>query len=251
VLENIKSTFNEYPRKFWVIVGASFIDRIGGTLIFPFFALYITQKFNVGMTEAGVLIGVFSFAGLIGNLIGGALTDRFGRKVMVLFGLVFSALSSVTMGLVNDLAVFYVLAVVVGFLSDIAGPAWQAMVADILPEDKRADGFGVLRVVGNLAWIFGPTIGGLMATIGGLMAARSFLLLFIMDAITSLITAAVIYRYIPETKPKPTEAAEGESIMATFGGYAKVLRDRLYIIYIVVSMLMIVVYISSSRRPVS
>jgi len=236
VLENIKSTFNEYPRKFWVIVGASFIDRIGGTLIFPFFALYITQKFNVGMTEAGVLIGVFSFAGLIGNLIGGALTDRFGRKVMVLFGLVFSALSSVTMGLVNDLAVFYVLAVVVGFLSDIAGPAWQAMVADILPEDKRADGFGVLRVVGNLAWIFGPTIGGLMA-------ARSFLLLFIMDAITSLITAAVIYRYIPETKPEPTEAAEVESIMATFGGYAKVLRDRLYIIYIVVSMLMIVVYI--------
>jgi len=236
VLESLKSTFNEYPRKFWVIVGASFIDRVGGTLIFPFFALYITQKFNVGMTQAGVLIGVFSFAGLIGNLIGGALTDRFGRKVMVLFGLVFSALSSVAMGLVNDLAVFYVLAVVVGFLSDIAGPAWQAMVADILPEDKRADGFGVLRVVANLAWIFGPTIGGLMA-------ARSFLLLFVMDAVTSLITAGVIYRYIPETKPEASEAAKGESIMATFAGYGKVIKDRLYVTYIVVSMLMIVVYL--------
>lgn len=236
MLNNFKVTYKEFPAKFWIVVVASFVDRVGGTLIFPFFALYITQKFEVGMTQAGILIGLFSFSGLVGNMLGGALTDRFGRRVMVLFGLVFSALSSVAMGLVDQLYIFYILAVIVGLLSDIAGPAWQAMIADILPEEKRAEGFGVLRVVGNMAWIVGPSIGGLMAS-------RSFLLLFVMDAISSLITAAIIYRMIPETMPETGEEGEPATMMATFAGYRKVLTDRLYMAYILVSMLMLVVYI--------
>lgn len=236
MLAQFKNTLQEYPGKFWIVVSAMFVDRIGGTLIFPFFALYITQKFNVGMTQAGVLIGLFSFSGLVGNMLGGALTDRFGRRVMVLFGLVVSALTSISMGLVNDLSVFYVLAIMVGLLSDVAGPAWQALIADILPEEQRAEGFGVMRVVGNMAWIVGPTIGGLMA-------ARSYLLLFVMDAITSLITAAIIYRMIPETMPQREEGEAPQTILATFAGYRKVLADWMYMAYILVSMLMLVVYI--------
>ena len=115
----IKETYNEFPRTFWTLVGASFIDRLGGTMIFPFFALYVTQKFNVGMTQTGVLLAIFSIAGLFGSMVGGALTDKFGRRGMVIFGLVFSALSSVSMGLVNELSHFYLLAVFVGSLSQI------------------------------------------------------------------------------------------------------------------------------------
>ncbi len=236
MIGNLQRIFKEFPGKFWVLVVASFVDRVGGTLIFPFFALYITQKFGVGMTQAGVLIGIFSFSGMVGNVLGGALSDRFGRKGIVLFGLIFSALSSVTMGLVNELEVFYVLAVVVGLLSDVAGPAWQAMIADILPEEQRAEGFGVLRVVANMAWIVGPIIGGFMA-------ARSYLLLFVLDAISSLITAAIIYRLIPETRPEPQVGQPQESILGSFAGYGKVLRDWLYLAYIIVSMLMLVVYL--------
>jgi len=236
MLYKFKATYNEFPSRFWVLVVASFIDRVGGTLIFPFFALYITQKFNVGMTQAGVLIGIFSFSGLLGNLLGGALADRFGRKMIVLFGLVFSALSSVTMGLVDNLNVFYILAVVVGLLSDVAGPAWQAMVADILPEEKRAEGFSVMRVAGNLAWIVGPSIGGFMA-------ARSFLMLFVMDAVSSLITAVVVYRLIPETMPEAEEDQDAQSILQTLAGYRNVIADKLFMAYILTSMLMLVVYI--------
>ena len=54
----VQKTYNDYPRLFWIVVLISFVDRVGGTLLFPFFALYITQKFNVGMTEAGVLLGM-------------------------------------------------------------------------------------------------------------------------------------------------------------------------------------------------
>ena len=231
----IKDTYNEFPRTFWTLVGASFIDRLGGTMIFPFFALYVTQKFNVGMTQAGVLLAIFSVSGLVGSMIGGALTDKFGRRGMVLFGLVFSALSSVSMGLVNELSHFYLLAIVVGSLSNIAGPAHQAMVADILPEEKRTEGFGVLRVAANLAWIFGPMIGGLIA-------GRSYLMLFILDAITSLIVAFIVFRSIPETKPQEPETEHKKTFAQTFVGYRVVLADRLYLVYLLVSMLMLIAY---------
>jgi MFS family permease len=236
MLSKFKSTFQEFPIKFWVLVGATFIDGIGRTLIFPFFALYVTQKFNIGMTQAGILLGIFSVSGLIGSMLGGALTDKFGRRGMVLFGLVFSALSSLSMGLVNQLSVFYGLAVIVGLLSNIAGPARQAMVADMLPEEQRAEGFGVLRVSGNLAWIFGPMIGGFLA-------AKSYLLLFVLDAITSLITAVIVYRLVPETKPELSEETAKESFFETFKGYRSVLKDYAFLAFLITAAVMTLVYL--------
>lgn len=235
MLSRAKTTFHEFPRKFWVLVLATFIDRLGGTLIGPFFALYVTQRFNVGMTQAGVLFAIFSVSGMAGGMFGGALTDKFGRKTMLLFGLVISALSSVSMGLVGQLSVFYTLAVFVGLLSSIGFPAQQAMVADMLPEEKHAEGFGILRVAANISWILGPTIGGFLA-------ARSYLSLFILDAVASLITAGIVLRMIPETRPDPSAAQERESLFQTLKGYRSVLADRLYVGFLVVSMLMLLVY---------
>ena len=236
MLSRLRSTVEEYPRMFLVLVGASFIDRLGATLIFPFFSLYITQKFGVGMTQAGILFGIFSIAGLTGSMIGGGLTDKFGRKSLVIFGLVISAVSSVSMGLVNNLNAFYILAGIVGLLSDVAGPAYQAMVADMLEERKRAEGFGLLRVVANLAWVFGPMIGGFLAS-------QSYLLLFILDAISSIITAIIVYRMIPETKPEVAEGQEPETLLETMGGYVRVSKDRLYMAFILISMLVSLVYL--------
>jgi len=233
VFNRLQKIYHDFPKKFWVVVATSFIDSIGGTLLFPFFTLYITQKFGVGMTQAGLVLGSFSAFGLIGSMIGGALTDKFGRKNLILFGLVFSAISTLSLGLVNEFAVLIPLSVVIGLLSNIAGPARQAMVADLLPEDKRQEGFGVLRVVGNMAWIIGPTIGGFIA-------ARSYFALFVLDAVISCIVAVIFFIYITETKPETTE--DPESMLKTFAGYSIVLKDYAYVAFLVVSMLMGLVY---------
>ena len=82
-----------------MVVLLRFIDRIGGTLLFPFLALYITQRFHVGMTQAGIILGVLWDFGLVGSMIGGALTDKFGRRRLILFGLVFSAMSTLPLGI--------------------------------------------------------------------------------------------------------------------------------------------------------
>jgi MFS family permease len=235
VFSKVAKTFREFPQKFWVLVAASFIDVVGGTLIYPFFSLYVTQKFGVGMTQAGVLLAIFSITGLVGSMMGGALTDKFGRRGMMLFGLVFSALSSLSMGIVNQLSAFYLLAILVGFLSRIGGPARQAMVADLLPEEQRAEGFSILRVAVNVSWVLGPSIGGFLA-------ARSYLLLFILDAITSLITAAIVYKSIPETRPEAPEGKPQQSFLETLVGYRLVAKDTLYMAFLFTSILMLIVY---------
>jgi MFS family permease len=236
VFARIRKTYHEFPSKFWVLVGASFIDRVGGTMVFPFFALYVTQRFNVGMTQAGGLLAIFSVAGFFGNMVGGAMADKMGRRAMLLFGLVFSAASSVSMGLANSMVLMTLLAIIVGLLSDVGGPAQGAMVADLLPEEQRAEGYGILRVAGNLAWIFGPTIAGLLAS-------RSYLLLFIMDALTSLITATIVFRLIPETQPRPSEGEPQDSMGQTFRGYMRVMADGGYVAFLLASVVMNLVYI--------
>jgi len=235
MFSRLKKTYYEYPKKFWIVVGVSFIDRVGGTMLFPFFSLYITWKFNVGMTTAGIVLGIFSAFGLVGNMIGGALTDKFGRRKLIIFGLVFSAMSTLSLGLVNELAMLYPLAVIIGLLSNIAGPAHQAMIADILPEEQRTEGFGLMYVVANLAWIIGPTLGGFIAN-------RSYFALFVTDAIISSVVALLFYLFISETKAVPLPGEEPEGMLQTFKGYGKVLRNFAFMAFITTAVLMGLVY---------
>lgn len=235
MFNRISKLYNEFPSRFWTVVGVMFIDRVGGTMLFPFFSLYITEKFGVGMTQAGIVLGFFSIFGMLGGMIGGALTDKLGRRNLIIFGLVFSALSTLSLGLVNDFWMLYPLAVLTGLLSDMAHPAHQAMIADILPEKQRAEGFGILRVVANVSWIIGPTIGGLIAN-------RSYLYLFIIDAIISCFVALLFYRFIPETKPEEPADTESKSILQTFAGYGVVLKDVAFVSFIMAIMLMTLAY---------
>ena len=233
--QRVNTIYKEYPKQFWIIVGANFIDRIGGGLIYPFFALYITKQFQVGMTEVGVLFALFSISDLIGNMIGGALTDFLGRKTMIIFGLIVSALTVLAMGLVQQLEWFFVMGAVSGIFATASGPAHQAMLTDILPEKKRADGFGIMRVAANLAVAIGPAIGGFIAS-------YSYLILFLADTITSLITALIVYLTVEETKPEVAEETEKNGFKETFIGYGKVLQDRKFMLFVVVSTIATIVY---------
>ena len=235
MFKKITLTFIEYPKSFQILAGATFIDRVGGTMIQPFYSLYIAQKFGVNMTTIGLLFGIWAISGVIGNMLGGALTDKIGRKTMLVAGLILSATSAILMGVVNSLWGFALVSTVVGMLSDIAGPARGAMTTDMLPVEKRAEGFGIIRVVGNLAWIVGPALGGLLAS-------KSYMLVFICDAIASIITALIVIWKIPETKPQASEESEKETLLQTFKGYGQVTSDKLFMAYVFISMLLIFVY---------
>jgi len=232
----IKTVYEDYPKPFWTLALATFIDNIGGALIFPFFSLYLTWRYDVGLTEVGILFGIFFAASIFGSGLGGALADRMGRKTMLVAGLVISAVSTLAMAFVPSMEWFYPVAFFIGLFSNLGGPARQAMVADLLRPDMRAEGYSILRVIVNLAVAIGPAIGGLLA-------ARSYLLLFLSDAVISLSVAGFVLRALPETKPVSVEKSkQEETLIETFTGYQRVLRDRGFIIFVFAGVLLMLVY---------
>jgi len=235
LINKLKLQYFAFPKSFRILAASTFVDHLGGALIFPFLSLYVVQKFNVGMTEIGLIFGLWSISSLIGSMVGGALADKFGRKSIIIFGLISSAVTGILMGLATGLSVFYLLAFVGGIFSDIGQPAQQAMVADLLEGEQRAEGFGVLRVVVNLAMIFGPAIGGVLAGV-------SYLLLFIIDACASSITALIVLWAIPETKPTEFEGEKSESVLKIIRGYREVIKDKLFIAFIIALVIVISVY---------
>lgn len=234
-LKRVHDTCAEYPRQFWILVMSRFIDQLGGALVFPFLTLYITHKFNASMTQVGVIFGIVAASGFVGSMLGGALTDRLGRKGMVIFGLLTSAAVNLMLAFVTDIKLVYVGALFIGLFGNSAGPAHGAMVADLLPEEKRSQGFGILRVVFNLAVTIGPAIGGLLAT-------RSFLLLFFCDAVSSTITAIIVALALRETKPEAAEDEPEQTMAQTFGGYWDVLRDVTFMFFVGAFVLLTFVY---------
>jgi MFS family permease len=233
-LQKMRKTYHEYPLQFWFLLLGSFVDSIGGALVFPFFTLYVSRRFGVNMTSLGLLIGVFAITNLLGGILGGALADRVGRKATMLMGLTVSGLSSLLMGWASSLRLLSLTILVVGLFAEAGGPARQAMVADLLPERQRAQGFGLLRVVHNLAVVIGPAIGGLLA-------ASSFLWLFVGDAVASLLTAILVAAVLRETRPQSDDGADQGNLLQTMRGYGIVLRDGRFMAFMLMSMLVMMV----------
>jgi MFS family permease len=237
LLTRTRNVYNEYPRAFWTYNVIVFIDRLGGFMLYPFFALYLTQKFDIGMSTVGILFAIFSISGMIGSALGGAIADRMGRKVVIIFSLILSSLSALGMGFAPTMGIFVAVVAVVGTLSNIGHPAHEAVVADLLPPHKRAEGYGIIRVVFNLAVIIAPPIAGLLIS-------HSYLTLFLVDAVISLISAAIVLFALPETKPQAHAHAKPETMKQTFAGYGRVFKDTPFLAFIGVTVLMTLVYMN-------
>jgi len=237
MIERLKSIYHEYPRAFWVYNIIVFIDRFGGFMLYPFFALYLTKRFEIGMSTVGMLFAAFSVSGFVGSALGGALTDRMGRKGVIIFSLLLSALSALGMGFAPTLEIFVMVSVIVGMFSSVGNPAHEAVVADLLPPEKRPEGYGIIRVIFNAAVIIAPATAGLLV-------AKSYLLLFLVDAVISVIAAGIVLFALPETKPDHHGSKQPESIAQTFAGYGKVVRDIPFVAFVVVSIMMTLVYMN-------
>jgi MFS family permease len=235
--QRLVKIYHEYPRAFWIVVVVNFIDRLGTSLLLPFFAFYMTKRFGVGMETVGALFAVWTSSSFIGSFPGGVLADRLGRKGMIILGLVATALAHLALGLVNTLTLFFIFGFIAGIFTDIASPAYQAIVADLLSEQKRPQGYGIVRVAINLSAALGPAIGGFIAT-------RSYLLLFTIGAAISLVAAIVVFFIVRETSPQTRPDTEQETTAESFAGYLRILRDTPFMVFTAISVIAWLAYVN-------
>ena len=199
------------PESFWYLLAGAFVNRLG-YMVEPFLALYLSGPRSFGASTVGVVLAAFGAGAFASQPIGGYLADRFGRRSTLVGGMIGSAASFMLLASVRDLALIAVAACLSGLTIDLYRPAVSAMIADLVAPENRAKAFALLYWAINL----GVAVAGVT---GGLLAARSYWLLFIFDAATCLAFAVLIARKVPETRPARQAGEQG--------GYGQAVRDGL------------------------
>lgn len=243
----------EYPYPIWAMTGGMFINTFGGSMVFPIFSLYFTEKFDLSLTQAGLLLMMFVLGGFIGQPLGGYLTDRFGRKGIMVFALCAEAVFSMGMAFAPNVAFLAVDIALFGLTVPMFGPSSSAMVADLVKPERRAATYGLIRVAANAGVALGPTVAALMLTfqrrVDGTLPDNAYLPLFVADAVTSLIFAWIIATRLYETRPttKPVAPTASSSTApaatsATDGGFRAILSDRVFMVMVILYALVGIVY---------
>ncbi|MFH1372573.1 MAG: MFS transporter [bacterium] len=186
----------QFNRNLWILSLGWLVSAVGFAAAIPFIGIYFHSEFGMSITEIGIFFGVMAIVRSLFQAIGGEVSDRMQRRRLLILSQVARA------------AVFVVLAGAVqwhwGFwwcgacllVNSIFGAIFQpvanAMVSDILPEEKRLDGYAITRTAGNLGWAIGPAVGGFMA-------ATSYALLFLIAAVATF-ASALIFRFFLQAR---------------------------------------------------
>jgi DHA1 family tetracycline resistance protein-like MFS transporter len=177
--------------RFGVIFFTVLIDLIGFGIIIPILPYY-AQRLGAGGLGLGVLLGVFSLMQFLATAILGKLSDRVGRRPILLATMLCNALGYVLFAAAHSYPILFVARVVSGFAGGNISAA-QAYVADITTPAARSRGMGIIGAAFGLGFIIGPAVGGLSAHYLGPAAPG------LVAAGLSLLNFASAYAILPES----------------------------------------------------
>jgi MFS transporter, DHA1 family, tetracycline resistance protein len=141
-----------------------FIDLLGFGIIIPLLPFY-AEAYGANAFTVGLLGTSYSLMQFVFSPAWGRLSDRIGRRPIILVGLAGSCASYMALALADSLALIFV-ARIVGGIAGANIPTAQAYIADVTTPENRARGMGLVGAAFGLGFIFGPAIGGILSTFG-------------------------------------------------------------------------------------
>ena len=196
--ENLLSTYKGLPREIYILFLSRVINSIG-TFVYPLLALILTQKIGLTKGQAGIFISVLAVSQVPSMLLGGKLVDTLGRKKIVFIFQGLGALSFMLCGFVKPTMLMAYIIVIASNFYAISSPAIDAVVADITTPENRKSSFSLLYMGHNLGFAIGPILGGLLY--------KNFLsVVFIGDAVTTILSIILFVVFIKETMKKKTDS---------------------------------------------
>ncbi len=167
------------------------IDFTGFGIIIPFLPFW-AQHLGANPVQVGLILTAYSLAQFLFLPMLGRLSDRFGRRPIILYSLLIEALSSALTALVGSFALLLVVRFIGGLGSANIGSA-QAVVSDTTTPAERAKGMGMIGAAIGLGFVLGPALGGALATLG--LAVP-----FWVAAAVAFLNAALVFAFLPETR---------------------------------------------------
>ena len=223
MIESPWTILRRLPRTVRLLVTGSFVNR-AGTLIVPYLTLVLRREFHFEPGAVAALLFAYGIGTLISILVGGVLTDRLGRRLVLVASLLGGGAIALALSVAGSLHLFVLLLLGFGFLAEMYRPASSAIIADLLPSSQRAVGFAALRVAVNLGFAVGMVVGGLLAD-------WSWRALFLGDGLTTIAFGFLALFGIPETGPG-RETSRSAPPPPAHGPW----RDRTYLVLMLVSL---------------
>jgi DHA1 family tetracycline resistance protein-like MFS transporter len=209
-----------------IIFVTVFIDLLGFGIIIPLMPFY-AETFGANALTIGLLNTSFSLMQFLFAPFWGRLSDRIGRRPVILIGLFGSAVSYLLFGLATSLTLLFTARIAAG----IAGaniPTAQAYMADVTTPEHRAKGMGLVGAAFGLGFIFGPAIGGFLSQWG--YQAPSFF-----ASALSLANFTAAWFLLPESRPSArADAARTSRVVALRQALRRPGLPQLLLIYFIV-----------------
>lgn len=177
-----------------------FLDLVGFGIVLPLLPFYATSM-GASAFEVGLIMASYSLMQLLFSPLWGSLSDRYGRRPLLIFGLFGSAVSYVIFGLASTLWVLLLSRAIAGIMGANV-PVAQAIIADSTSPERRARGMGLIGAAFGLGFIFGPAIGGFLSRWGYSVPG------FAAAAVTGL-NAIVALFMLPESLPAHARRSGG------------------------------------------
>jgi DHA1 family tetracycline resistance protein-like MFS transporter len=176
--------------RIWIIFLIIFINMLGFSIILPLLPYYV-ESFGAGPITIGLLTASYSLFQLLSAPILGELSDKFGRRPVLLFSIGGTALSFGLLGLANSIPLLFLSRIIDGASGGNISTA-QAYIADITSKENRTQGMGMMMAAFSLGMILGPAVGGLLSVYGYAVPA------FVAGAV-ALIATVFTYFFLPES----------------------------------------------------
>ena len=180
-------------KRLFSILLVVFIDLLGFSLILPLLPYY-AETFNASQFVTGLLIAVYALMQLIGAPILGRLSDRYGRRPVLLVSVFGTFLGFLLLGFANALWILFAARILDGITGGNLSVA-QAYISDVTDAKNRAKGLGLIGAAFGLGFIIGPVTGGLLSQYGYNVPA-------FVAAGLSFINLILIYAWLPESLTK-------------------------------------------------
>lgn len=175
-----------------IILVTVFIDLIGFGMVIPILPFYAeTAPYNATPFEIGLLFSIYSWMQFFFSPILGRLSDRYGRRPVLLVSLIGSAIGYYMIGIAGSLAMVFAGRIIGGITGGNISTA-QAYIADVTTRENRAKGMGLFGAMFGLGFILGPALAGILSKYGVHVP-------FYFAAVLSLANAIALYFILPET----------------------------------------------------
>lgn len=228
-MDSLRSRLAALPRAAWILFAGTFVNRFGSFVI-VFLVIYVT-RLGFSATAAGFAAGAYGFGNVIASVAGGYLSDRFGRRHTIVLSMFSAAVMLVALSQARSYPAIVIFSILCGLTAELYRPASAALIADIVPVRDRVTAYAVYRLAINAGVALGPAIAGFLAE-------RSFLYLFIADAVT-----CVAFGFIALTSlPEGSRAQRDTGDVARISWVTEIARDRRFMVFLGASLLMVYVF---------